>query len=514
LMSNRTVSTKSNRAGFLVGAVFIGFLAYIVHKDVALPKPVFWGGALLGGLFLFVQSLSSPVAAFSVMVCYLPFSKVLVGDFGGAFKALNLTNILMVLVLIGMAARLGQGRRLFERNALNVPILLYALWAMLSFVKGVLFFGVYLEPLEFFAEVKRWVTPLLIFYLGFNAFDKKEELKNVIKLVMVVVGLVGLMAAIDYMNVGSGTSFENSRIGGISDQPNQLAGFFVNYMFLYAGFFLVYFPMARMWLILLPMLVAFRGLMVTFSRGGYLAFAAGGLAISFIRSKVLFFFVILCAVGLLLNPRFLPGGIRYRMGMTIQSTSDVYEGDLEEQLEGSSATRIEIWKTAMVMIRDKPVFGFGYGTFPVVLAGYNPQLGAWDAHNSYIIIAAEMGIPALILFLTILFVFFRESLWLYRYAEDKFFRATGLGLCAGIAALMVVNMFGSRMNSLEISGYFWMLAGIALKMKRIEERNKEASRSSAPSRPASRKPFRPEPSKPRRPSGYINPATGLPWKRS
>ncbi len=498
------VLKKTNKAGFLVGVLFVGFLTFIVYKDVSLPKPVLLGGAFLGGLFLFIKSLKSPSTAFSVMVCYIPFSKTLVGDFGGALKALNLTNILMVFVLTGMMASLGKGRKLFEKNALNVPILLYTGLAILSFVKGTLFFGAYLDPLEFFSEVKRWLTPILIFFLAFNAFDDRPGLKNVIKLVMIVVVLVGLMASIDYMNVGDSTSFEASRIGGISDQPNQLAGFFVNYMFLYAGFFLIYFPMFRMWFILIPLLIAFRGVMVTFSRGGYLAFAAGAIGISFFRSKFLFFLIICCSVFLFMNPRFLPGGIRYRMGMTMQEQSYINE-PLEKSLESSSATRVRIWKTAFEMIKDKPILGFGYATFPTVLSDYNPQLGAWDAHNSYIIIAAEMGIPALLIFLLIIALFLKESFWLFKHARDNFFKATGLGMCGGILALLMVNMFGSRMNTLEVSGYFWMLAGIVMKMKVLELKEFDFSKVVKSSKGSLIKKQRYR----NRPFGYIDPVKGL-----
>ena len=64
---------------------------------------------------------------------------------------------------------------------------------------------------------------------------------------MTVVCLVGIMATIDYINVGDVSSLEKARIGGIAESPNQLAGFFVYYMFLFAGFFLVRFPRFASW---------------------------------------------------------------------------------------------------------------------------------------------------------------------------------------------------------------------------------------------------------------------------
>jgi len=129
------------------------------------------------------------------------------------------------------------------------------------------------------------------------------------------------------------------------------------------------------------------------------------------------------------------------------------------------------------MIKDSPWLGFGYGTFPYVLGSYNNMLRGRDAHNSYIIIAAEMGIPALLSFLFIIAVLFKETLWLYKHTTDIFFKSTALGMLGGIFGLLAVNMFGSRLNALEIGGYFWILAAVILRMKAIEICEREGAKN-------------------------------------
>jgi O-antigen ligase len=465
------------KKGQLVTAMLVVFFwAFLVYKDVSLSSWVIYVGAVLAFLFLLIRSFGSAIPALVALVCYVPFSKILVGDFGGGFKALNFTNILMIFVFIGMLSQLTtKGKPLFSKNSLNLPILFFCLLTSISFIKASFYFGYYWDFLESLSQVKRWLTAPLIFYLTFNALEDKESTKMIVKIMMFVVVIVGLMATFDYMNVGDVSNLDKARIGGIAEQPNQLAGFFVYYMFLYAGFFLVYFPTLSAWLFILPLLITFRGIMVTFSRGGYISFALGGLAISFFKNKLFFIIITAGFVLAILNPQLLPGGIRYRMGQTIEGTSDFSESSIEDSLEPSAARRVDIWKTAIEMIKDQPLWGFGYGTFPYVLGSYNGFLAGKDAHNSYIIIAAEMGIPALLSFLFIVFIFFKETLWVYRKASDKFFRATALGMLGGIFGLLAVNMFGSRLSTLEVSGYFWMLAGVILRMKMIiqEEMKKE-----------------------------------------
>ncbi len=66
--------------------------------------------------------------------------------------------------------------------------------------------------------------------------------------------------------------------------------------------------------------------------------------------------------------------------------------------ETSNARRIEIWKASLRSIIKHPLLGVGIGNFPVVVGEDLARAKAGSsAHNLYLNIAAEMGIPALIL---------------------------------------------------------------------------------------------------------------------
>ncbi len=116
----------------------------------------------------------------------------------------------------------------------------------------------------------------------------------------------------------------------------------------------------------------------------------------------------------------------------------------------------------MQMIKDHP-WGVGYGIFIYLIPRYAPIYSNMDAHNTYILLAAEMGVIALVVFLLIIAILFKNSWWLYKKVKDKFFKATALGMLAGIAGFIVANMFGSRMVSEEVSSYFWILAGLIMR---------------------------------------------------
>lgn len=442
----------------------IGLFGFLIMKEISLPSLVVAACGACGLLGLLMVGLQSPEVPFYVLVAYIPFSRLLVGDFGTQATAFNMTNMLMLWVLLAhVSRRLAQGQPLFQGTPLNRAILLFSFLGAAALLRaswayGSWYVGHYVIPL------KQWLTPMVFYFLTLWVVRDTRTLKTAAVVIMVAVTVVALMAIRDYMNASDG-SFEDSRIGGIVEHSNTLGAFFVYYMFLFLGFFLVFPKKLKVWLLLIPFLLCFRGIMVTFSRGAYLAFAAGGLAACFFRNKLLFIAAVAAGLLAVANPVLLPAGIRFRMGQTVQGTfTDLSTDELEQNLEASAAHRIDIWRGAIQMIKEHPWWGVGYGAFPGLLPRYTTKpIGYVDAHNSYLLIAAEMGIPTLLVFLLIIAMVFYYTHWLYRHASDLSTKAIALGFLAGLAGLLVANMFGSRMDSQEAAGYFWILCGLIMR---------------------------------------------------
>ena len=210
--------------------------------------------------------------------------------------------------------------------------------------------------------------------------------------------------------------------------------------------------------------------MVTFSRGGYLSFAFGLAWLIFIRNKIWFILFLLLAAFIAINPVLLPSGIRMRLGQTFVSHSSYSAPEAtEENLEASSKNRVEIWKGAIQIIKEHPFTGIGYGRFPQVIQYYWSGGFMIDAHNTYLIIAAEMGLPTLFIFLVILLITFYNTFLLYYTTDDPFAKATSLGFLGGLFALLMSNMFGSRLDSQEVSSYFWILCALMVRYKWLDD---------------------------------------------
>ncbi|MBI4341889.1 MAG: O-antigen ligase family protein [Candidatus Omnitrophica bacterium] len=445
--------------------MLIGLFAYIVLKEIELPSVILAAVSGLGLLGLFMTGVQHPELTLYVLVIYLPFSRELVGDFSTQATALNLTNILMIMVFIGHAVHSqSRGYPIFTGSPMNKLVWFFCIMgAMALFRAGFEYGSSYL--IEFIFPLKRWLTPVFCYFLTLWVVREKRTWKAVVILIMVTVSMIGAMATWDYFNSDQSLSLEKSRIGSIAQNPNTLAAFFNYYMFLLLSFFLTYAGQHRTWLLLIPFALCFRGIMVTFSRGGYLGFMLGTLGTTFFKNAFLFMMTVGFFVTVTLNPALLPKGIQYRMGMTIERSNDpavIDEGP--GTLESSAATRVEIWKGAVEMIKDHPWWGVGYGAFPAHIGFYTEgRVAGMDAHNSYLLIASEMGIPTLVVFLIILLVAGWYTFWFYRRTPDQFFKATALGFLGGLSALLIVNFFGSRIDSQEVSSYLWILIGLIMR---------------------------------------------------
>lgn len=110
---------------------------------------------------------------------------------------------------------------------------------------------------------------------------------------------------------------------------------------------------------------------------------------------------------------------------------------------GSAGERFEIAKIAWRIFDDHSFFGVGLGAYRLAHVMYAPSMGARDTHNTYLNLAAEVGLPGLLLWCA-----FIGSVVLYAYRSQ---RQVGMGMLAtqqrwitrGLIGYLVAGIFGS-----------------------------------------------------------------------
>jgi O-antigen ligase len=305
---------------------------------------------------------------------------------------------------------------------------------------------------------KQWFDPIAIYLVVFQIVRRPRVWKTAVIIMMITLVAVALLALDEYQDRKDSAHWEKIRVQGVMGQSNSMAAFFVYYMFLFGGFGLERMG-GRRWPWLLAFLLCFRGIMVTFSRGAYLGCALGIVGLAWCKRRKLGIAALVFFAVASVLPMLIPAGVRYRFNMTYgkEQTMPLDGEDVESGLDKSAATRLLIWRGGLAMIRDSPILGVGFGRFSSEIRNYADVDRNWDAHNTYLITAAEMGVPALVLFLAVLGMAFLTARRAYRRHPDRFMRATALGVLGGLSGLSLTNMFGSRLDATQVSGYLYIL---------------------------------------------------------
>ena len=188
------------------------------------------------------------------------------------------------------------------------------------------------------------------------------------------------------------------------------------------------------WVLLVAWVVLATALLLTDSRGGILSTCIGlitlfvGLSVS--RDTSRHHAGIMAAI-------FLAAGIAFFS----LSGGTVLQRLTETSLEG--AIRPDIYGLTIEAISDRPWLGTGYGTFPEVFRIYRDEsIGGIveKAHNTYLELALELGIPAaLALLLAVVVTVMYCAVGIRRRRRDSIYPALGLAATALVGTHSLVD---------------------------------------------------------------------------
>jgi len=148
---------------------------------------------------------------------------------------------------------------------------------------------------------------------------------------------------------------------------------------------------------------------------------------------------------------------------------------LFEEDYGAAKTRIPMAAVASNMIYQHPWLGVGFVNYTSVSSRYDrtresiSYVFPWPVHNEFLLIAAELGLPALGLFLFILIVVFRMLFRIGHSHGDPFISHTAIGLFGGLAAWCIHLQV--EFAYVLITMPIWAFIGVIQAMEQIANEN-------------------------------------------
>jgi O-antigen ligase len=450
--------------GLLLGSAVAGLFFLAGLFDITATGPANLVLLLLLSATALVCAYARPRWYLALLTAYFPFSMRYPFVVGLGF---NMTNLLLALGLVCLASSAFEKRVRYPFGWFERLLVAFVVFGFLGFARS---YGdaSHLGAAFHLTLLKRWISPILFFFLFRAMLQDREDIARLLKLMAFTTTLAGVLTWWAAIDRGPRSSIEASRISGIFNGPNEMGTFLV-----YAGMPLLAVAMSRTSfrkrvLYFLAFLLCTRAMLFTFSRGAYVSLVVGSSVVLFFRGPIHF---AVGAVGTgaaaLARPELVPDSVRARLEET--TTTDTGYGPPE--YDRSVSHRFILWGAAMRIIRDYPLTGVGLGRFGYYVDRYaevplRPQ-DPRDVHNAYLLIATELGIPALLVFLGVLATFLGNALLLFLRRRNAFDRLVAVSTLGAVVALSCTFMLGSRLADENYIAYFWTLAAMVIVLRHL-----------------------------------------------
>lgn len=467
LASLQRILVESDRRFVLaVTVVLCAAAGLVVGAYVALLSPIFAVAGVLvivGGL-LMLRDIQWGLVAIIGLICLLPFG-ALPFKIGFTPTFLDLALVAVYFVWIVRIATGKAGR--FVGTALGLPIVVFMLLACASFVAGLAHAYLNQYVLRHFVEI---LLSISLFFVVVNCVSTQKQLRLLI-LVIVLAGFgaallgvflyflpsdwsIRLLSALGRVGYPTGAGVlryveDNpdlaQRAISTSTDPNVLGGLLILITALTAAQLFARKPVLPKAVLSFMVVVDTLCLYLTYSRGSMagLAVALGLLALVKYRKLIPLMFI----AGMLLL--LLPQAQNY--------VQHFVEGIQLQDL--ATLMRLGEYKDALNLIGRHPWIGVGFvGT---------PETSLYiGVSNVYLLIAEEMGLIGLAVFLLIIYIFFRQ-VWLAwpTVREREGLEAILLGLTASVAGILTGGLLDHYFFNLSFPhsvSIFWIYLGLAM----------------------------------------------------
>jgi hypothetical protein len=474
--SLQRIFVESDRRFALAAAVALCLAAGLaVGAYVAILSPVLavLGVVAISAGLLMLRDTQWGLVAIVGLICLLPFG-ALPFKIGFTPTFLDLALIAVYFVWIVRIAT-GKAGKLIG-IALGLPIAVFLLLACASFVAGLGHASLNQYVLRHFAEI---LLSISLFFVVVNCVRTRRQLSMLVLVIMGVgfgAALLGiflyfipaawsirLLSALGRVGYPTGASVlryveDNPDLAlraiSTSTDPNVLGGLLILITTLTAAQLFASKPLLPKPALAGMVLVDAVCLYLTYSRGSMLGLAVGLGLLALISYRRLIPVMIVVALLLLVLPQTQGYVQRFVEGIKIQDLATLM--------------RLGEYKDALLLIARHPWIGVGFvGT---------PETSLYiGVSNVYLLMAEEMGLIGVAVFLVIMVVFFRQvwRAWA-QVREQEDLKPILLGLAASVAGILVGGVFDHYFFNLAFPhsvSIFWIYLGLAMVSVRLGTTN-------------------------------------------
>jgi len=455
---------------------FYGFLlAFIALGCIFLANEFYWFAAIpviLGVVFLAVFAID--VLLFIIVFC-TPLAINLEGS--GTQIALSLPTEpllagVMLIFLIKIAFEGGFDRKVLF-HPISVAIIINLTWMLLTSLTSTMV----IVSLKHLIAQLWFICPF--YFLGTQLF---RELKNIRKFVWFYI--IPLMIVIGYTII-------NHQMHGFTEKSAHSSMYpFYNDHTAYAAAIALFLPLTvsfifnpRMnflsrffsFIVTVIFLVA---LVLSYTRAAWISLAIALFVYLIFAFRIRFSVVLIGMITSVALYFAYQTQITMRLEKNRQQSATDFNKHLESmsniKTDASNRERLNRWQCAIRMFKEKPVFGWGPGTYQFNYAPFQFAKEKTDistnrgdrgnAHSEYLGPMAESGLPGLLFILVIVITIIYRATILYSNSRDKEIRLLTLGVLLGLITYFVHGGLNDFLDTDKAAVPFWGFVAMLVAM--------------------------------------------------
>jgi len=221
--------------------------------------------------------------------------------------------------------------------------------------------------------------------------------------------------------------------------------------------------------------------LLTFSRAGYITLAFVGSAVLWRERHRLRLWKAALAVmaGLVLLATF-GGGVldaaTSRIGTISEFARALAENPAQaRQVDLSLWYRFHLFQAGIEMAMDRFPLGVGWENFRYRVTQYSDEVREQGAHNTYVAVAAELGLLGLLALVWLLWALWKSTSHLCKIAQGRF-GLLARGTRYGLLAVLIGGLFLTVLHEAVV----WALIGLIMAQNRAISRATKVSRTGTP----------------------------------
>ena len=378
------------------------------------------------------------ISSLYAIAFFLPISKAIIEGFS-------------ILAIISYLIKKLVSSEDIPKTPLNQPLFIYLFICIISiFISS----NLKISSRTFFNKT---LQDFAFFFVAADTLNNKRRLKNILSILFFSSFVLGIDGIYQYFTrkdfLRNRPVIFMDRIYASFATPNAFGCYLsVIISFIVALFFKKLTLKLSRFLYAGLFILLFVCLMLTVSRGAWLAFFVSTLFLSIWIHILGVIFLILGIILVAIQPLCHPF-IQERLANFFIFT------------DTSSIDRKFIWQAGWKMFISKPWIGIGLGTFMFNFKKFianDYKYSAAYAHNCYLQMASEIGIIGLVSFLLILALFFYSGIKALNTCEKKFNWYVLLASLAAILGYSVQMAVDTILYSLDLGMLFWLVLGIGV----------------------------------------------------